>query len=342
MRFHLPRRARDFALGACLLAGLPAQASYSNLYVFGDSLSDTGNLHITTGGALPDASEPYDLGRFSDGPLWIEALAAGLGLAADVAPFLDGGNNYAFAGARVDASDTPPGLRAQIDGLWGATHAQADPDALYVVVGGMNDMRDARSDHDTDAGRQAAAEVAYQELSDDIERLAALGARHILVANLADLGVTPEAVGLGVEAASTDATRRFNLLLDTLVGTLEAAHAGLDVDLLDVFGLSSAIRDDALHNGGGIYGITAVTAPCAGFAGSLGDSCEVSFFSDALHPSARVHALMGNAALAALADAPPAPVPVPGAWWLLVSGVAALTVTARRGAAGSRPPPKAL
>src|SRR4051794_6489859 len=61
---------------------------------FGDSLTDTGNLYAATG--QPPA--PYDMGRFSNGPLWVEYLANQLGVAAPTASLL-GGSNYAWAGA---------------------------------------------------------------------------------------------------------------------------------------------------------------------------------------------------------------------------------------------------
>ena len=49
-------------------------APITDLYVFGDSLSDTGNLFALTFGIEPP-SPPYFDGRFSDGPVWVETLA---------------------------------------------------------------------------------------------------------------------------------------------------------------------------------------------------------------------------------------------------------------------------
>ena len=42
-----------------LLAGLSAPATATNLYVFGDSLVDAGNISIVTGGALPNPAQGY-------------------------------------------------------------------------------------------------------------------------------------------------------------------------------------------------------------------------------------------------------------------------------------------
>jgi phospholipase/lecithinase/hemolysin len=50
-----------------------------NLYVFGDSLSDTGNFFSATGGLIPPAILGYKEGRFSNGSVAVEQLASGLG-----------------------------------------------------------------------------------------------------------------------------------------------------------------------------------------------------------------------------------------------------------------------
>ena len=64
--------------------------------VFGDSLSDTGNVFDVFG--IPAA--PNFQGRFSNGPVWVEGLAAGLGAPAPM-PSRNGGTNYAYGGAET-------------------------------------------------------------------------------------------------------------------------------------------------------------------------------------------------------------------------------------------------
>mgnify|MGYP001005144309 CR=1 FL=1 len=88
-------------------------------------------------------------------------------------------------------------------GRTAAHPADAEPDALFVLSAGNNDMRDARSafatlsSQDSD-GRQAAAEAAIADLRNALTFLAGRNARHVLISNLPDLGRTPEAVGLGL------------------------------------------------------------------------------------------------------------------------------------------------
>ncbi len=320
MRKGLGRLLAAFVL---LWSGLAAHANtYSNLFIFGDSLSDTGNIFAATGGATP--ASPYFNGRFSDGPVWAEYLAAGLGLPNGGRASLLGGTDFAFGGARTAGGGSIPSVLSQVGSFAGALPA-LDPNALYVLVAGGNDMRDARSAFPTmdaagAAGRLAAATTAANNLRTAITQLAAKGARNILISSLPDLGNTPEAVGLGLVAPSSDASLQFNLQINGLLGW--GTSQGLTMSFLDMAGVASAIRNDALNNAGATYGILNVQTPCGSFQGSIGISCSISAFSDALHPSARAHQLIGMAALAA--------VPEPATWLLMATGAMALLAARRR------------
>jgi len=320
MRHFLP--ALTVAMAGLAAAG-GAQA-YSNAYYFGDSLSDTGNIFAVTGGATPAA--PYFNGRFSDGPVWVEQLGARLGLPLSDTASLMGGNNYAFGGARTNGGSIPS-LLAQVGGFTNPV-GSLDPNALYVVVAGGNDMRDARSAFPTmdaagAAGRLAAAQAAAGNIRTALQMLAADGARHVLVANLPDLGGTPEAFGLGLVAPSSDVSAQFNAQFG---GVLSFGQGlGLTMNFLDMAGLSTAIRNDALFNGGATYGLTNALTPCGTFQGSVGISCSVSLFSDALHPSAAAHLILGNAAAAL--------VPEPETYAMMLLGLAAVAAATRRRAA---------
>lgn len=54
-------------------------ASFTQIYVFGDSVSNIGNVFDSTGGAIPPNQFYFD-GRFSNGPVWVDYLAQDLGL----------------------------------------------------------------------------------------------------------------------------------------------------------------------------------------------------------------------------------------------------------------------
>ncbi len=340
-----PFKLRPFAAAALLAVGtlsgqwaMAAAPSFSDVYFFGDSLSDTGNTQALFAGfgfTVPNPADgPYAGGRFSNGPVWTEFLATGLGFAGAAMPLHLGGNNYAFAGARtggLPSQASPiPSLTYQTQAIWGATTPTADANALYVVVAGGNDMRDARSTAPgTDAlnkgYRQLAAEAAVANLKSSLGLLAQRGAKNVLVSNVPDLGATPEAMFLefgtpGVVAASTDATNRFNALMPQLLSY--GASVGLNVTFLNMAAATKAVRDNP-----GAFGITNTSLPCAGFAGSAGASCDVSTFSDALHPSSRGHQIIADAAFQALGVTP---VPEPQTIALMLAGLALVGSAARR------------
>jgi hypothetical protein len=72
------------AIATCVMsASAQDPPPFDHIVVFGDSLSDTGNA-----------------GRFSNGPVWVEQLAARLEVA--LRPTQAGGLNFAIGGARLD------------------------------------------------------------------------------------------------------------------------------------------------------------------------------------------------------------------------------------------------
>ncbi len=145
----------------------------SELVVFGDSNSDTGNTAIEFN--IPD-SPPYYAGRFSNGPMWIEYLAEHLEV-SNPRPSLLGGTNYAYGGATSGASagfnaSTLLNIDAQVDAFL-STHTPSE-DQLFVIDGGYNDFFFEPVTVDEIAGA----------LSSQITDLATAGARQFLVLNL--------------------------------------------------------------------------------------------------------------------------------------------------------------
>ncbi len=112
------RGLRAISLAGALFVSLASSQAfaYSALYVFGDSLSDTGNVYNSLGGAYPPP--PYFNGRFSNGPVWVETFAANLGLTANAAT--GGGTNWAFGGAVTGPALTSsfPTLTQQVNNYY--------------------------------------------------------------------------------------------------------------------------------------------------------------------------------------------------------------------------------
>ncbi|MBY0432097.1 MAG: hypothetical protein K2Q10_12920, partial [Rhodospirillales bacterium] len=105
-------------------------AEFDRVIVFGDSLSDVGNLYTATAGQQP-LSPPYADGRFSNGPVWAEYLRPGIrGSTAGITA--TGSLDYAFGGATTGSGQAIPGLLDQV-GLF-----QADKAAGRTALGGRD------------------------------------------------------------------------------------------------------------------------------------------------------------------------------------------------------------
>lgn len=104
LKRHLPRLGLVLALLSVPLAPAAAWArisSLSNLFVFGDSLSDGGNSGLLTGSSFPP-SPPYFGNCYSNGPVAVEYLWQAVNpgnpsFRPSLAP--GGGTNFALGGA---------------------------------------------------------------------------------------------------------------------------------------------------------------------------------------------------------------------------------------------------
>src|SRR5438874_1472870 len=94
--FHRFLVASAVALAATTVLAAP----FTQLVVFGDSLSDVGNISSATFGSTP--GQYYYNGRFSNGPVYAEALASGLGL--PMVRSTASGNDFAYGGAKTSGT----------------------------------------------------------------------------------------------------------------------------------------------------------------------------------------------------------------------------------------------
>ncbi|WP_161493275.1 SGNH/GDSL hydrolase family protein [Zoogloea sp. LCSB751] len=321
------RLSRGLAALCFTMTGFAAEASYSSVYFFGDSLSDTGNVYTATGGTYPPA--PYYNGRFSDGPVWTEKVAAGLGLATDSKAWLQGGNNYAWGGA-LSGTDghagANTGLLAQVFGQWSSTTGGvADPNALYVIGIGSNDLLDAVSANSGStaadvAFRHLAANTVLNNLTTSLGYLINSGAHNFLIANITDLGLTPRMNLSGKGGAATEVSAYYDALLDTALDNLRKVFA-VNVAELDLFGMLTDVVGDTL-SGGQRFGLSNALYPC--FVPGT-PACSESVFADDIHPTQIVQTRAGVLALAALG------IPEPGTVALLGVGLVLLVATQRNG-----------
>jgi phospholipase/lecithinase/hemolysin len=264
---------------------------FTGLVAFGDSLTDVGNRFAATDGTDP-ASPPYDAGRWSDGPLWVEHLAAGLGLPSPT-PSAVGGTDYAAADAGTTVSgyahNGSPNIGTQITAYL-STHPSIDGNQLFVIWGGTNDF----GPHSTP---DPAGTVA--NLSAEITELAQAGAKQFLVPNLMPLGEVPSIRRLGPQAeAKYDAlSAQFNTALSAAEYHLEA---GLEVKIhpLDVYRLAKQVLANP-----GQFGITDVTDQAKsgdeGDPGLVVPNPDEYLFWDNIHPSETFQKLLGRQAIQA-------------------------------------------
>lgn len=292
--------------------GEPAKAvSFSNIYAFGDSLTDTGNVDNTADSPpinfpIPFPPPPYYEGHFSNGPVWIESLASKLELT--VSPSTKGGNNFAYGGAEsgtenVLNKDYPLifeknpllGLQQEVQGFIEELPSQgADPNALYTVWAGANDYL---------GGGQTTDTETVGNLLDAVISLNDAGAKNILVVNLPDLGKIPSTRNDPESAFLTALSQQHNSDLALELATLSQGRgSSINIIPLDVYSTFEAIIADPEK-----YGFTNVTESCLNLTTNTLCSEEKSvqdqYFSwDGLHPTEAGHDLIAEAAFKAVPE----------------------------------------
>ena len=278
-------------IAASLIIGLVSAPSanagtYSGIVVFGDSLSDDG------------PADGYGLRVSSNGRVWADYLAERLGVA-----LLD----MAYSSAETDyhpATDSAKwGFCWQIDEYL-HTKGPASGDKLYIVWIGGNDLLKRAGDP------RVAIEKAVTNIAYGIERLIGAGAKHLLVMNLPNLGLTPMMNGRNLDKNGQGLRYR---LVDNPIGGAEMAAAfnkslrhvlvgyrqAVNLIEVDVFGLTNqfvadGVFDNAIH-------MLMVNQP----------TDETYMFWDTHHPTDDAHRLIAGAVYRALtrADQPAASFP---------------------------------
>jgi outer membrane lipase/esterase len=261
-------------LGLASMAAEAAKPHYDSLVVFGDSYCDVGNIFALTGGAEP--APPYYNGRFSNGPIWLDHVAGFLGV--PLKPSALGGTGYAFGGAWVTEGKSFTGVPSVVEQveLYLSQHGgKADPNALYILEGGGNDILDTTSHSPETLGLHIAEGLAYSELL-----LREAGAKHFIIPDLFNVALLPAAAGNTAFAAkASDAT---NKSLDELLA-FEQLIEGIHIIRMNVFGLLKAVQTDPTH-----FGFTDITDPCL-TTGVCADP-DHTFFWDTHHPTEFGHA----------------------------------------------------
>jgi len=341
--------------------GLPVSANaalqeLTNLYVFGDSLSDGGNSglvsQLATGGAVTFPPSPYYNGRYSNGPVAVEYLwqAYNPG-SASFKPSLDGGTNYAIGGATSGVANynsvnpnVPGFLQTAYDNLGNNWQLQTfapggkppvfDPaTSLFVVWLFPNDLFNYSATGQlpgTATGVPGGAGTVNQLIANGVGNilttvgyLASLGAQHFLVPNMPDLGNTPAYVGTPAEAQMTALSMAFDFYLAQGLTALDAALTSAEIVQFDTFGLFNKIIADPAA-----WGFEVTDKACVAYlnADDTGLCNSTNWdkwvFWDSVHPTTSAHAVLGREFAAS--------VPEPGTIFLLSIALFGIAASRRR------------
>jgi phospholipase/lecithinase/hemolysin len=303
-------------LATPLLVNAQAPA-FTQVIVFGDSLSDDGNIahraRDAVGFSYPSSNFNYSDYRFTDDTntspaanlyrgTWHEQLEKTfLGLAV-AKNSLDGGTDYAFGGATtkngtqartIINNPTPFGggdFTITIDNMgrqitnYLASHA-TDANALYILWGGGNDLFD---DHSAQSVIDTANRVGAL-----IVRLANAGARNFLVPNVPPLGAVPNSFGDPTRVAELDlASANYRNQLNSVIASTITGLAGngitIHVYAFDVWlGIIRVLGQPAHYN----FINTVDSAQ-----GKSGVNPDQYLFWDDIHPTTGGHHELANEA----------------------------------------------
>jgi len=290
------------------MAGLAHAELYSSVTFFGDSLTDGGYFSPIT----QDIYGLAESGQFTTNldNTWATSFAEQLGTTAVNNAFMgeQNGNNYAIGGARAGINTVrtfPTGPNSGINVPVASANTQAnnylannrvDPNGLYVVWAGANDLL---AINDNPANALGIVRAAVNSQIETVTALKNAGANYILVPNIPDVGLTPDAIS-GGSAAQVQSTAITGLYNQSMLNSVAAT--GANIIPLDTFSLLQQVAANPKA-----YGFTNMTQKACNTSSSLlcGSSNlvvpganESYFFADGIHPSGRAHQMIADYASA--------------------------------------------
>lgn len=300
---------------ACTLA-LCAQAAqaqqFSGVVTFGDSLSDAGNTTTVDGNPATFAGNSFTT---NNDPVHTQIIAAYYGF--NQTHSVIGGSNFAFGGSCAQSAGacvapTLPRLNQQIAQYLGASGGVANPNALFTVLSGANDIFGAIGGGvwTTSAAISAGAAGVAGAVITNVNTLQTAGANYIVVYNLPDLGRTPQFGG------STTTSAPFNLATISFNAALSAGLTGRDgIIAINTFALVNEVIANPAY-----FGFTNVTGIACGpgapgvvssaACGAVGSGNPFTYaagtnntflFADGVHPTGAGHRILASVVTSTLA-----------------------------------------
>lgn len=286
-----------------------AQSQYSSITIFGDSLSDPGNIPVFFGIAYPPP--PYYQNQFSNGPIYAKYLDSLFGISAPV-------NDFAIGGAMTGAGNIGglpgnPSIGLPNAGIDGEItyYLQSNPtpgkNDLFFVWGGANNYLNTVG---TFAGLGLSGRkltqyltsptgpvtVAVSNLVTDVTRLAGIGVKNFVVPNLPDLGDTPKLNGdPTTKAQGGQLTNVHNRTLAAAMGELQQ-QLHVNITIVDIGAIFRDIVADPAK-----YGVDPnhITDQCILNAACVAQHKNYLFWDD-VHPTGLLQQELSNAFFASL------------------------------------------
>ena len=264
-----PARILALTVAVSTVPAVALADPFSSVVVYGDSLSDNGNLFAISG--QPGA--PYYMGRRSNGPVAVEQLAANLGVPLEDFAWIGattGIGNLSDGGTPTNlGSFSLPGMQVELAGTEGSLGPFLS-NGLFVVWGGADDFL---SPSPLDTTPTAIIARGVDDLVGIVTTLQSLGAQHILVPGMPDLGLTPTFESMGPVAAAEASliTNAFNAELQASLPT--------GVRFYDTASLVRSMVADP-----SAFGFTNVTDPCFNGVTVCSDPSQYLFWDD-FHPT---------------------------------------------------------
>lgn len=298
---------------AVMLALLPLAAGtafadegsgYSRMFVFGASFLDPGNQFALTGETAHPPFDPaslvsYGIGghHYSDGPTWVEVLAQKMGLHRWAQPAYRNPvfGNYAYGYAFARDVDFPagPGLGDQVQdwiGNGNCTFSAMD-DTLFVLDTAYFDLFDILQGADPND----VIPAMLDSIATNIYVLNQCGARNLLVANIAPVGLSP----MIPDDGSKEFVNALSVGYNEAVQVVLAVYAGEPFNMnISTFDLFHSFADMATNPEA--YGFTNVAETCVTYGVRKDAFCknrDEYLFWDPLHPTKQAHAIMADFAL---------------------------------------------
>lgn len=338
-------------ISACIGMSTAAHAlafkQISQLYFFGDSLTDSGFNDLWPTEGSPPAFPPLQPGKaptFTSfgGYTWSQYVARDIkGFTLPIYPgpvpadmltnnaiyavpppelpagFVSGtlaGFNYAAGGSTTNSTGYgepwAPSLHQQVAFFLSTAGAKLDPNAVYFIWSGANDILTALSSGTppTQAQLLAVANTATKNIANEVALLSSRGAKRIVVLSLPNLGLTPLATELSASIPGFPATIKtfsftFNSMLNTYLGEVIARY-GTKILYIDTYTLlNQVVTATKAHQPYVVAGqsfqfanatdMACAPAPIAVYCPSTAPTNYV--FADSVHPTGMTHRVLSLA-----------------------------------------------